>query len=634
MHKRIILKTVSLILALLTCFGTVSATAGAAEVNGAQAIVDTALSQVGTYEGSGGYTKYGDYFGSPYIAWCCAFVSWCARTTGISESVIPTNLSCTAMRDYFQSLNLYYRSDAYGGYYKPKQGDLIFFTSTSPSNRSQSNITHIGIVVDATSSYVTCVEGNCPDRVRKIDRQYTSYIAGYATPKYTGVSTGNAEPEIKYETGVYITDEVMNFRSTPGGNIICTIPVNTTLTISEVQGAWGKTTYNGNTGWMSLTYSTYQSGTIDKPGTQTPIQDPSAITPQNTNKYKVYETTRLRSAPNTSSAIIGSVPAGTLVEVTEKSSNWGKLTYNGVTGWMCLDWSSPYNREVDWLIMDISQWQRPSDINWTKLKNAGVKGVIIRIGGRGSDGAKSVYADDSFLQHYKNAKAAGMYVGVYFFSYALTKAGAIEEANFTVNTLKKHNCQLDLPVYIDMEDYGSDKSHLYAGKTTCSMVLDEFCKVVENAGYYAGIYVSRSFAETHVNPSVFNNRSVWIAEWDTSYCTYNGHVDVWQYTETGVISGAPGKVDLNRMYTNYPQRFKNQSTTTPSPSTPVVPAPTELKGDIDDNKLITAADSRLALRYSVGLEKFTEKQKTAADVDNNGSITAADARIILKASLN
>lgn len=617
MHKKLILKTVSLLLALILCSAPLSATAGAAEVNGAKAIVDTALSQVGTYEGSGGYSKYGDYFGSPYIAWCCAFVSWCARTTGISQSVIPTNLSCTAMRDYFKSQGLYYVSSSFGGTYSPKQGDLIFFTSTSPGDRSQNNITHIGIVVDATSSYVTCVEGNCPDRVRKIDRQYTSYIAGYATPKYTGVSTGTQTPSTTYKTGVYITNEVMNFRSTPGGTIFCTIPANTTLTVSEIQGDWGKTTYNGRTGWLSLNYSTYQSGTVDDP----PILPSN---PTTTNQYKVYETTRLREAATTNSDIIGSVPAGTIVEVKEKSSNWGKITYGGVTGWMCLDWSAPYNHEVDWLVMDISQWQSPSSLNWTKLKEAGVKGVIIRIGGRGSDGSKSVYADESFLQHYNNAKAAGMYVGVYFFSYALTKAGAVEEANFTVNTLKKYNCKLDLPVYIDMEDYGSDKSHLYAGKATCSMVLDEFCKVIEDAGYYAGIYVSRSFAETHVDSSVFNNRSVWIAEWDTSYCTYQGNVDMWQYTETGVISGAAGKVDLNRMYTNYPERFSNSNTQTPA----------VLKGDVNSDGKITASDSRLALRYSVGLEKFTAKQIAAADTDNNGSVTAADARTILKASVS
>ncbi len=629
MHKKLILKTVSLLLALIMCSGTLSATAGAAEVNGAKAIVDTALSQVGTYEGSGGYSKYGDYFGSPYIAWCCAFVSWCARTTGISQSVIPTNLSCTAMRDYFKNQGLYYLSSSFGGTYSPKQGDLIFFTSTSPGNRSQNNITHIGIVVDATSSYVTCVEGNCPDRVRKIDRQYTSYIAGYATPKYTGVNTSTPAPATKYETGTYITNEVMNFRSTPGGTILCTIPVNTTVTVTEIQGDWGKTTYNGKSGWLSLNYSTYQPGAVKDPPILPSAPSTPTVPSPSTNNYKVYETTRLRASATTNSAIIGSVPAGTIVEVKEKSSNWGKITYNGVTGWMCLDWSAPYNHEVDWLVMDISQWQSPSSLNWTKLKNAGVKGVIIRIGGRGSDGSKSVYADESFLQHYNNAKAAGMYVGVYFFSYALTKAGAIEEANFTVNTLKKYNCKLDLPVYIDMEDYGSDKSHLYAGKTTCSMVLDEFCKVIENAGYYAGIYVSRSFAQTHVNPSVFNNRSVWIAEWDSSYCTYQGKVDMWQYTETGVISGATGKVDLNRMYTNYPAHLNNTGNDNNSGGTVNV-----LKGDIDANGKITAADSRLALRYSVGLEKFTEKQKTAADTDNNGSVTAADARIILKASVS
>ncbi len=624
MHKKLILKTVSLVLALVMCFGTIPVTSHAAEVNGAKAIVDTALSQVGTYEGSGGYSKYGDYFGSPYIAWCCAFVSWCARTTGISQDVIPTNLSCTTMRDYYKQEGLYHLSSSFGGSYTPQQGDLIFFTSTSPGSRDQNNITHIGIVVDATSSYVTCVEGNCPDRVRKIDRQYTSYIAGYATPRYTGVTVNPETPTNNYKAGTFITNEVMNFRTEPGGNIITTIPANTQLTVTAIQGDWGKTTYNGRTGWLSLNYSTYQPDAV-----KDPVILPSA--PVVKNQYKVYESTRLRSQPNTNSAILDMVPSGTLVIVTETSSNWGKITYNGKTGWMCLDWSAPYNREVDWLVMDISQWQAPSSLNWTKLKAAGVKGVIIRIGGRGSDGSRSIYADESFLQHYNNAKAAGMYVGVYFFSYALTKQGAIDEANFTVNTLKKYNCKLDLPVYIDMEDYGSDKSHLKAGKATCSMVLDEFCKVVENAGYYAGIYCSRSFAETHVYPSTFNNRSVWIAEWDTSYCTYkNNNVDVWQYTETGRINGASGKVDLNRMYTNYPARFSGNNG--PAPSEP--PENTGLKGDINADGKITAADARLALRYSVNLEKFTEKQKIAGDADNNGTVTAADARIILIASVS
>lgn len=624
MHKKLILKTASLVLALVMCFGTIPVTSHAAEVNGAKAIVDTALSQVGTYEGSGGYSKYGDYFGSPYIAWCCAFVSWCARTTGISQDVIPTNLSCTTMRDYYKQEGLYHLSSSYGGSYTPKQGDLIFFTSTSPGSRNQSNITHIGIVVDATSSYVTCVEGNCPDRVRKIDRQYTSYIAGYATPRYTGVTVNPETPTNDYKTGTYITNEVMNFRTEPGGNIITTIPANTQLTVTAIQGDWGKTTYNGRTGWLSLNYSTYQPEAV-----KDPVILPSA--PVVKNQYKVYESTRLRSQPNTNGAILDMVPSGTLVIVTETSSNWGKITYNGKTGWMCLDWSAPYSREVDWLVMDISQWQAPSSLNWTKLKAAGVKGVIIRIGGRGSDGSRSIYADESFLQHYNNAKAAGMYVGVYFFSYALTKQGAIDEANFTVNTLKKYNCKLDLPVYIDMEDYGTDKSHLRAGKATCSMVLDEFCKVVENAGYYAGIYCSRSFAETHVYSSTFNNRSVWIAEWDTSYCTYkNNNVDVWQYTETGRINGASGKVDLNRMYTNYPAKLSGNGST--SPADP--PANTGLKGDINADGKLTAADARLALRYSVQLEKFTEKQKIAGDANNDGTVTAADARIILVASVS
>ncbi len=629
MHSKFTLRALSLVLSVVMCFGCLTVTASATEtdkVNGAAAIMATASSEVGTYEGSGGYTKYGAYFGQPYIAWCGAFVSWCARTTGIPESVIPTNLSSTSMRNHFKSLGLYHLAKSWGGSYIPKMGDIVFFTDSNPSCRNQNEMSHVGLVLSATSSSVTCIEGNCPDRVRQITRDYSTYIAGFATPRYEGIELENNGNITTYKAGTYVTQEKMNFRETPGSTVIGLIEAGTTLQITAIEGVWGKTVYNGKTGWLSLEYSIYKPSSESTENEEENTENTSPVTPPSANtQYRVTADMNIRESYTQSSKIIGSVPEGTLVEVLEVSEdNWGKVSFGGVTGWMSLNWSVKFEPEVDWLVIDISYSQAPSDLDWKQLKSEGVQGVIIRIGGRGSANGRKIYSDVNFLEHYKAAKAAGLYIGVYFFSYALTKAEAIEEANYTIDILKTNNCKLDLPVYIDMEDFGSDKSHLNAGKAVCSMVLDEFCKTVENAGYFAGIYCSSSFAETHVEPSVFKNRSTWIAEWDTDVCCYNGNVDMWQYTENGKLKGASYKdIDMNRLYVDYPSLINNKYFENGLIE----------KGDINFDGHVSAADSRLALRYSVELEIPTSLQITVGDINEDGKISSADARDILIKSI-
>ena len=635
MHNNKMLRVLSLVLSIVICITSLTVSAAATEsekVDGATAIMATASSQVGTYEGSGGYSKYGAYFGQPYIAWCGAFVSWCARTTGIPESVIPTNLSSTAMCNYFKSQGLYYKAKAWGGSYIPKTGDIVFFTSSNPYNRNPNDLSHVGLVLSATSSYVTCIEGNCPDRVRQINREYSTYIAGFATPRYDGVDLSGTNTST-YKAGTYITQEKMNFREAPGSTVICLIDAGTTLQITAIEGVWGKTEFDGKTGWISLEYSKYipatdnsdeNSGEQGNSGEEENTA-PSVPSTQN-NQYRVTSGMNIRASYTSSSSIIGYVPEGTLVEVLEVTDdNWGKVSFGGVTGWMSLNWSVKFEPEVDWLVLDISYSQSPKDLDWKQLKSEGVQGVIIRIGGRGSANGRVIYSDQYFLEHYKAAKAAGMYVGVYFFSYALSKAEAIEEAQYTLDVLKINKCKLDLPVYIDMEDFGSDKSHLRAGKEVCSMVLDEFCKTVEEAGYMAGIYVSSSFAETHVKPEVFENRSAWIAEWGTDVCCYNGRVDMWQYTENGKLKGAGNKdIDMNRLYVDYPALINKQN----------YENGLIVKGDLNFDGTVSAADSRLALRFAVELENPTTLQRSVGDVNGDGKINSADAREILLKSVS
>lgn len=243
MQKKLTRRALCFLLSFILLFSTFPVFSGA--VAGSRAMVETASSQIGIYEGANGYTKYGEYYGYAYMAWCCAFISWCARTTGIPESVIPNNVSCTQMRNYYISKGLYHLAPAYGGTYIPKQGDLVFFSHIEPAYRGVNNIEHIGIVVSATAYDVTCIEGNCPDRVAQRVRPYSDYVVGYATPEYADSSLIN-------KSGTYRTMSILPFRDGPDGKTVTLVPPGAELEVLEIIEDWGKTEYNGQTGWLSL----------------------------------------------------------------------------------------------------------------------------------------------------------------------------------------------------------------------------------------------------------------------------------------------------------------------------------------------------------------------------------------------
>ena len=273
-------------------------------------------------------------------------------------------------------------------------------------------------------------------------------------------------------------------------------------------------------------------------------------------RYITNSVMNFRSGPSISAEPIDSIPVNTRLYVTEVRGIWGQTTYGGKTGWVNLEYSSFIPEEqqpdVNWLVIDICQWNPESDLNWSKMHEDGIEGVILRVAGRGYGAAKSLYLDTEFAAHYRSAKAAGLHVGAYFFSYALSAVAAREEAELTVSELRKYNCELDMPVFIDIEDIDPRNQHYHAGRAACSTVVNTFCDTVRDAGYYPGIYCSKWFAEDMLYESVFEDRAVWIAQYETRACTYGGRFDMWQYTETGRISAYRGKIDLNRCYTNFP----------------------------------------------------------------------------------
>lgn len=187
--------------------------------------------------------------------------------------------------------------------------------------------------------------------------------------------------------------------------------------------------------------------------------------------------------------------------------------------------------------IDVSKWNR--EIDWEKVKESGVKFVIIRCGYRGSK-TGALVEDPYFKRNIEGAKAAGLKVGVYFFTQAVTTSEAVEEASIALSLIEGY--QLDYPIFIDTEGSGGRADGLDTATRTA--VCEAFCKTIESAGYRAGVYASRNWFYTKVDDDVLAKYTIWLAEYREEPL-YTGKYDIWQYTSSGKINGIDGRVDLN-----------------------------------------------------------------------------------------
>ena len=179
-------------------------------------------------------------------------------------------------------------------------------------------------------------------------------------------------------------------------------------------------------------------------------------------------------------------------------------------------------------------------IDFKKVKDSGIKFVIIRAGYGGSAPVK----DEKFEENYKNARANGLLVGAYIYSYADTPSDITKEKEAVIKWLGgKH---LDLPVFLDLEDAKTGK----CSREEITSFANEFCTYVKNNGYKSGIYANKYWLmnKIDVNNLLANvNLTIWLAEWN-SEATYPGIYTIWQYTSKGRVNGIKGNVDLNYLY--------------------------------------------------------------------------------------
>lgn len=205
--------------------------------------------------------------------------------------------------------------------------------------------------------------------------------------------------------------------------------------------------------------------------------------------------------------------------------------------------------KVSYAGIDVSSHQK--DIDWEKVKAAGIDFAIIRVGFRGY-GTGAIVLDDYFTQNIEGALNAGINVGVYFFSQAINEAEAIEEAELVLEQIKNYN--VTYPVVYDAEDISNDTARtdgLLGAQITSNCIA--FCERIKEAGYTPMIYANKRWFLTRLDLTRLADYDMWHAAYvdapDTPYM-----YTMWQYSSTGTVDGINGSVDLNISFVDYSEK--------------------------------------------------------------------------------
>ncbi|MCD8365772.1 MAG: glycoside hydrolase family 25 protein, partial [Clostridiales bacterium] len=239
---------------------------------------------------------------------------------------------------------------------------------------------------------------------------------------------------------------------------------------------------------------------------------------------------------------------------TAITTSWDGVTYT----------HNDYNvSDVSDIKMGIDVSYHQSNIDWEKVADAGVTFAIIRVGFRGYGSSGSVNLDTKFYEYIKGAMAAGIEVGVYFYSQAITEAEAVEEAEFVLEKLDGYD--LDLPVAFDMEyasnSSGSTVGRLYnanLSKAKKTAIVMAFCSTIEDGGYTPMLYASSNWLYSELNTStIAAEYSLWMARYstysydsskDASNDLYSGQIQCWQCSSKASVDGISTNVDLDWWY--------------------------------------------------------------------------------------
>lgn len=189
--------------------------------------------------------------------------------------------------------------------------------------------------------------------------------------------------------------------------------------------------------------------------------------------------------------------------------------------------------------VDVSSHQ--GQIDWASVKASGISFAIIQAGYRGY-GSGQINADERFTQNMEGALAAGLDVGVYFFSQATSEAEAVEEAEFVLDAVADYT--LAYPIFFDWERIEDAERTADVTSRDISDYSQAFCQRIAQAGYTAGVYFNQIYGYSVMELHELRDYVFWLAEYD-DYPSFYYDVKFWQYTGSGTVPGISTNVDLD-----------------------------------------------------------------------------------------
>lgn len=247
--------------------------------------------------------------------------------------------------------------------------------------------------------------------------------------------------------------------------------------------------------------------------------------------------------------------------------------------------------------IDVSYHQ--GSINWKKVKADGIDFAILRAGYRGySQG--SLATDTKFTTYAKDAIAAGIPLGIYFWTEAVNVDEAVQEAQYVVKTIETYRSSIKMPVVIDWE-LNANSRHAGLSKETNTAICTAFCDIIKQNGYTPMIYTGINELNKQMDGQKLSQKyEIWIARYNNtvnnSTLKFDGNYCMWQYSSKGSVDGISGNVDMNFWYTNsspssptFNLGASTGSAASPepaaSPSPTKTPSPTEDPSDQDVDSL-------------------------------------------------
>ena len=359
--------------------------------------------------------------------------------------------------------------------------------------------------------------------------------AGYSQQAGNSSHWAAGYASLATSTGMLLPDEVRNLDASASRLMIAKL---TAQSLGLSQSAAESPFADARSGWATALYekgimigSTESGQRLLLPANDIKRSEISAIVWRARN-YRAQRTTETFAFWGRNIEVLDGVARNNYTPSAFSTDENGRVHYNG---------SGVTTRHG----IDVSQWQ--GDIDWKKVKASGVDFAILRVGGRYyGKNSSGIYSDTTFVQNIQGATAAGIDVGVYFFSTAVTPAEAVEEANYVLDKIKGYT--IKMPVVYDWEVNSTEYRNYGLDAATLNACANAFTARVQAAGYTPMIYYNNNIGYFSYDLRRLPDCPRWLAEYHTTtpnIPTFYYDFAMWQYSDKGKVDGISGGVDLD-----------------------------------------------------------------------------------------